>query len=89
MKNNGFYIGQKLLIPELDNQNEYQITGIFPGGMGICIKIEHVNNNEIFALKGLQADIIDDKKSYLRFIRELDIWFTASSCDGGRRFPED
>ena len=82
MKNNGLYIGQKLLIPELDNQNEYQVTGIFPGGMGICIKIKHVNNNEIFALKGLQADIIDDKKSYLRFIRELDIWFTASSCDG-------
>lgn len=82
MKNNGFYIGQKLLIPELDNQNEYQVTGIFPGGMGICVKIEHMQKKEVFAIKGLQTNLINDNNTYLRFIRELDIWFTASSCDG-------
>ncbi len=82
MQNNGLYIGQKLLIPELDNQNEYKVTGIFPGGMGLCVKIENTKNNEILAIKGLKADILNNHETYLRFIRELDIWFTASSCDG-------
>ena len=82
MKDNGLYIGQKLLIPELDNQNEYKVTGIFPGGMGICVKIENTQNKEILAIKGLQADLLNNNNTYLRFIRELDIWFTASSCDG-------
>ena len=82
MQNNGLYIGQKLLIPELDNQNEYKVTGIFPGGMGLCVKIENTKNKETLAIKGLKADILNNHETYLRFIRELDIWFTASSCDG-------
>ncbi|MBQ9758279.1 MAG: serine/threonine protein kinase, partial [Opitutales bacterium] len=50
--------------------------------MGLCLKIENVKTGICYALKGVLEEIAKDEDLQRRFLKELKIWFAASSCDG-------
>ena len=78
----GFSIGQRLQLPEIDENVGFNVTGIFPGGMGVCLRVENEQTHEVLALKGVQKKMLQDPRAVSRFIKELDLWYAASSCDG-------
>lgn len=61
---------------------EFQIEQLFQGGMGVCIKLKHCESSDLYALKMIRPELIIDSDAWIRFVEELKIWFTLSSCDG-------
>jgi len=78
----GFYLGQQLRLPELDENACYVVTAIITGGMGVCIKLEDPKSHEALALKGIQKELLSDHDSIDRFRKELNIWYVCASLDG-------
>ncbi len=78
----GFYVGQYLTLPEVDADSEFMVGDIIAGGMGVCVKVINSKTNKAFALKGIQKEFLQEDYAVKRFIRELDIWYVAASCDG-------
>ena len=78
----GFYVGQRLMLSEVDADSEFVVENIIAGGMGVCVKVTNSKTNNVFALKGIQKEFLQDDYAVKRFRRELDIWYVAASCDG-------
>lgn len=78
----GFYVGQRLMLSEVDAASEFVVGDIIAGGMGVCVKVTNSKTNKVFALKGIQKEFLQEDHAVKRFRRELDIWYVAASCDG-------
>ena len=78
----GFYVGQRLMLSEVDAASEFVVGDIIAGGMGVCVKVTSSKTNKVFALKGIQKEFLQEDHAVKRFRRELDIWYVAASCDG-------
>ena len=59
---------------------EFRVDRILKGGMGECIRV--VQDEQSFALKMIQHDIVEDSDAWNRYLRELRVWTTLSACDG-------
>lgn len=76
-----------LVLPELSahlglKEPEFLVKKILRGGMGQVCKITHISSGGLYALKILNFFDAGDDKGILRFLEELKLWSTASSCDG-------
>lgn len=61
---------------------EFRIERAFQGGMGVCLKLRHVNSDSTIGLKAIKPEYLGDPKTWGRYMEELKIWFTVSECDG-------
>lgn len=71
-------------IPELEgvldiNSCEFQLLGIFEGGMGITLKLQHLETSELYALKFPQ---LSSTREYLQsqFVNEMQNVIKLSEC---------
>lgn len=81
----GFSPYQIMRLPELAGHlgltsPEFRVDRIITGGMGECIRI--VQGENAFALKVIQRNIIEDSDAWNRYLREVRLWTTLSSCEG-------
>jgi tetratricopeptide (TPR) repeat protein len=61
---------------------DFLIEQVLPGGMGVCCKIIHIESDTAYALKMLGVDAGVSQAGHRRFIEEMRLWSTASTCDG-------
>jgi Flp pilus assembly protein TadD len=78
--------GAKVEIPELSGfvakgKPAFEVKGVFAGGMGICVQLQHIDTGAEYALKGVRPDHIEDQATANRFLDELQVWLSASSCN--------
>jgi len=59
----------------------FKVKGVFAGGMGICVRLRHVETGSEYALKGVRPDHIDSQATVDRFLDELQVWLSASACN--------
>ena len=78
----GFYLGQKLQLLEIDQSATFIVEAIIVGGMGVCVKVQNESSHECLALKGIQKELLSDHESIERFRKELNIWYVCASLDG-------
>lgn len=78
----GFHVGQQLSVPEIDQNSQYLVEAIIPGGMGVCIKLVNLDTRKPIALKGIQKELLSDRDAVERFKKELNIWYVCASLDG-------
>lgn len=57
----GFHVGQQLSVPEIDQNSQYLVEAIIPGGMGVCIKLVNLDTRKPIALKGIQKELLSDR----------------------------
>ena len=41
----GFYVGQRLMLSEFDENAEFVVGDIIAGGMGVCVKVINSKTN--------------------------------------------
>jgi tetratricopeptide (TPR) repeat protein len=80
-------IGAVVQLPELagklgHEQPEFCIDRAFQGGMGVCLKLKHVQSGTAVGLKAIKPEHVGDQDAWGRFMEELKVWFTVSACDG-------
>ena len=80
-------IGAVVLLHELASklgheQPEFYIDRAFQGGMGMCLKLKHVQSGSTVGLKAIKPEHIGNQDAWGRFMEELKVWFTVSACDG-------
>lgn len=78
--------GTSVELPELsghlpDGPIAFTVIGAFRGGMGVCVHLRHTPSGADFALKGVRPDLVDEQATIDRFLDELRIWLSASSCN--------
>lgn len=78
--------GVSVDLPELSNHVPgksitFTVQNIFAGGMGVCAHLRHNDTGLEFALKGVRPDLIAVQKNVDRFLDELQVWLSASSCN--------
>jgi serine/threonine protein kinase len=64
------------------DQPEFRIERTFVGGMGVCVKLRHVQSNSAVGLKAIKPEYVGDQIAWERFAEELKVWFIVSACDG-------
>lgn len=64
------------------NDDRFQIENIIEGGMGQCVKIRHLETDNIYALKTIKKEYLTDPAAYRRYIEEIKKWITLSSFEG-------
>ena len=79
--------GMQIDLPEVagplgQKNSKFEITSIFPGGMGVCLKLKNLFNQTSYCLKSVRSDLIGEKRIFVRFLDELEVWLSASECDG-------
>lgn len=77
--------GSQLMLPELSrytDENNYNIVSIHAGGMGICCHLKACKSGKDFALKWIRPELLGDEDSMMRFHDELEVWLSASACEG-------
>lgn len=79
-------VGSSVELPELSGHvpigpATFTVEGVFAGGMGVCVHIRHAGSGTEFALKGVRPDFIDEQATIDRFLDELRVWLSASSCN--------
>ncbi len=77
--------GSPIELPELSGyvshgSTVFTVEGVFQGGMGVCVHLRHTPSGDEFALKGVRPDFIDEQATTDRFLDELRVWLSASSC---------
>lgn len=77
-------VGATVELPELmeclpEGSARFSVEGIFPGGMGLCVRLRQTTTGVEFALKGVRPDFITEDVTVERFLDELEIWLAASS----------
>ncbi len=86
MTNQGYFKeGSVLILPEIlgrhrDRDPYFIIKRVYPGGMGICVRLEHKSTGFEYALKCVKPELIGKKSSRDRFYDELMVWLSASVC---------
>lgn len=78
--------GERFVLPELSDKlalgsDEFLVQQIFQGGMGTCAKIQN-SSGQVFALKIIHTDLLEDNLALRRYIEEMKTWLTLSACDG-------
>lgn len=78
--------GARVDIPELSGhvakgKPTFEVKGVFAGGMGICVHLCHIDTGAEYALKGVRPDLIESQSTADRFLDELRVWLSASSCN--------
>lgn len=78
--------GASVEIPELigyvpNGGATFKVEGVFAGGMGVCVRLRHVETGSEYALKGVRPDHIDSQATVDRFVDELQVWLSASACN--------
>ena len=79
-------LGSRFDLPEVTGplgveHPEFEILGVHPGGMGVCLQIKNLSNFQSYALKCIRPDLLGDKGSLDRFHDELEVWISASVCN--------
>jgi tetratricopeptide (TPR) repeat protein len=74
-----------LHLPELADQcglasPHFRVDAILRGGMGECVRV--TQGERAFALKVIQADLVEDPNAWSRYLREVRLWTTLSACEG-------
>ena len=59
----------------------FKVISTHPGGMGICYKLQSKENQKNYGLKCIRPDLIGPD-NLNRFYDEINVWITASACDG-------
>lgn len=80
-------IGAVVVLHELASklgleQAAFCIDRAFQGGMGVCLKLKHVQSGTTVGLKAIKPEYVGNQDAWSRFVEELKVWFTVSSCDG-------
>jgi serine/threonine protein kinase len=78
--------GSSVELPELSGyvphgRTAFTVEGVFHGGMGVCVHLRHTPSGAEYALKGVRPDYIDEQATIDRFLDELRVWLSASSCN--------
>ncbi|HQU81209.1 MAG TPA: protein kinase [Azonexus sp.] len=78
--------GATVEMPELsgyvpDGPANFSVSGVFAGGMGICVHLHHTPSGVEYALKGVRPDYVDEQSTVERFLDELQVWLSASACN--------
>lgn len=58
----------------------FRVETILRGGMGECVRV--TQEGKSFALKVIQASLVEDAEAWSRYLREVRIWSTLSACEG-------
>lgn len=58
----------------------FKVLSLHQGGMGICYKLQSVENQKSYSLKCILPSLIGTNEED-RFTDEINIWLTASACD--------
>jgi len=61
---------------------DFTVTAVFHGGMGVCARVESKASPACYALKAILRDLAEDSAAWVRFVEEMKVWLTLSSCDG-------
>jgi len=82
-----YRIGEVLDLPDLAGnlaltESKFIIEGIIPGGMGFCLKIRNAKDNSLYAVKMIYAHLFIDNEASERYLFEIRVWLTISSCNG-------
>lgn len=83
---NRFRIGCSIELPEIathiaNESSTFIVKNVFLGGMGVCIQLWHPETRQEFALKCIRPDFVGKQATIERFIDELKVWTSVSSCD--------
>lgn len=62
--------------------SEFRIERAYQGGMGVCLKLRHVQSDSAVGLKAIRPEYVGAQDAWGRFMEELKVWFTVSACDG-------
>jgi len=78
--------GANVELPELSGYvpagpTKFLVRGIYAGGMGMCVHLRHMSSASEYALKGVRPDLIEKGSTIERFLGELQVWLSASSCN--------
>lgn len=66
----------------LGKQNpNFTVISTYRGGMGVCYKIQSAESQNNYGLKCILPSLIE-KNKLARFYDEVNMWLTASACDG-------
>lgn len=81
-----FEKGQKLVAPELastlgHSSPLFAIVELYAGGMGTCAKIQHLETEELYALKIIHNSLLLEDKALRRYIEEIKTWLALSACN--------
>lgn len=60
---------------------EFRIERAYQGGMGVCLKLRHVQSDSAVGLKAIKPEYVGEQDAWGRFMEELKVWFTVSACD--------
>lgn len=87
MKIENLISGTEIDLPEVAGHlniknSKFKVISIIPGGMGVCLKLRNLSNQISYCLKSVRPDFIGDKNIFNRFTDELEVWLSASECDG-------
>jgi len=74
-------------LPQLSNHlnlkgDDFKVCEIIEGGMGYCLKLNHLDSNNFYAAKLIYSEYLTNENSINRYINELRKWFALSSSDG-------
>lgn len=58
----------------------FKVLSLHQGGMGICYKLQSVENQKCYSLKCILPSLIGTNEED-RFTDEINVWLTASACD--------
>ena len=59
----------------------FTVISVHPGGMGVCVRLQHENAEGTFSLKCIKPALIGDHESSARFRDEIAVWLAASACN--------
>jgi serine/threonine protein kinase len=81
-----FSEGQQLDLPDLAHSLglptlQFTVGKLIRGGMGVCVQITHGSSGKVFALKLINEASLASDLAFRRFLEEVKLWRTASSCN--------
>src|SRR5450755_4400018 len=82
-----FDVGSRVRLPEAADHlglrgDEFEVTGCFAGGMGVCLQLRHCDTGHEFGLKSPRPEFVANELALARFLEELRVWLAASASSG-------
>ena len=80
-------VGTRVRLPEAADHmglrsDEFEVTGCFAGGMGICLRLWHLDSEQDIGLKSPRPEFVANEHTSARFVEELRVWLAASASSG-------